>query len=640
MQILISSLGMNDIIAAETLCMCRQSIDPFLQHHPHARDLDIDEYWLLVTTGGLKAARDFQQWVGQRLQVRIWHLEADDIDTPERAEEARELVYRALLAANEQAPGQVIVSLTGARKTFGSDLQEAGRLLGCREFLHVIDFHGKQVKSSTEPLQDLSALSAVWMEGSRPSPLLLHDPPILRQDYPLGREGPWRPDQRLLWKELHERRRQAAGLAENFIKDLQEREPYPNWQSLYRLSPKKVKELREARVTQDDLDWLKALPKAELHCHLGGYLEVADQQEVARAIWPSLPEPLRQTAQAVAKRWNQEGWPVDWAQQLKAKPEERTALVCALLKESTQEKLTEQLWPGWPEQGTVPFEIYERAGDLSGSALLGNLEGLETYVRCLLARAAQAGLSYLELRANFAKYSPDPIHYLSRLREYFEAHRGELIVRVLWIVDRRDRLKETLIQQIVRAADEHQGWLVGIDLAGDETMAAAAEFAQKFEPFFERSLPITIHAGETESAKSIWEAAYRLHADRIGHGLKLKDNVELAHRFRERKICVELCPSSNRQIVGFAEEGDYPLKTYMEMGLPVTVCTDNPGISRTNLNQEYVVASQLTPGGLTRWQVLSLIYSAFRRAFLPADEKARLLRETDHKIFQLLNPPE
>ena len=60
-------------------------------------------------------------------------------------------------------------------------------------------------------------------------------------------------------------------------------------------------------------------------------------------------------------------------------------------------------------------------------------------------------------------------------------------------------------------------------------------------------------AGEGESPENIWQAAYHLHADRIGHGLTLTANPQLAARFRDRGICLELCPSSNREVVGFAD---------------------------------------------------------------------------------------
>ena len=94
------------------------------------------------------------------------------------------------------------------------------------------------------------------------------------------------------------------------------------------------------------------------------------------------------------------------------------------------------------------------------------------------------------------------------------------------------------------------------------------EIAHLFTPAFEYCLPITIHAGEGEQAESIWQAAYHLHADRIGHGLTLNDNANLAQRFRDRNICLELCPTSNREVVGFYDPR-YPAQPQLS-AIPVT----------------------------------------------------------------------
>lgn len=105
-------------------------------------------------------------------------------------------------------------------------------------------------------------------------------------------------------------------------------------------------------------------------------------------------------------------------------------------------------------------------------------------------------------------------------------------------------------------------------------------------------MPITIHAGEGEPAENIWASVYNLHAERVGHGLTLHQRPDLAARMRDRGIAVELCPTSNVEVVGFADPADprtepypdYPPRTlWRELGVPVVVCTDNPGICRTTL---------------------------------------------------------
>lgn len=168
--------------------------------------------------------------------------------------------------------------------------------------------------------------------------------------------------------------------------------------------------------------------------------------------------------------------------------------------------------------------------------------------------------------------------------------------------------------------------------------------APDFLSAFANCLPITIHAGEGESAENIWQAAYHLHADRIGHGLTLAQHPQLAARFRDRGIALELCPTSNREVVGFADPAHpasvqlpaYPLRPFIDLGLPVTLCTDNPGISRTTLAGEYLTAARMTPDGLTLWECLALMRQAFVHAFLPSAEREVLIKQADERVFALL----
>ncbi|HBH32938.1 MAG TPA: adenosine deaminase, partial [Desulfofustis sp.] len=85
------------------------------------------------------------------------------------------------------------------------------------------------------------------------------------------------------------------------------------------------------------------------------------------------------------------------------------------------------------------------------------------------------------------------------------------------------------------------------------------------------------------------------------------------------------------------DKGDeYPLKKYLDFGLAVTVNTDNRGISRTTMSRELLQAAKLSPQGLSRWEILRLIKNSFKAAFLPKDEKDRLLKEVDRQIFSLI----
>lgn len=184
--------------------------------------------------------------------------------------------------------------------------------------------------------------------------------------------------------------------------------------------------------------------------------------------------------------------------------------------------------------------------------------------------------------------------------------------------------------------------ITGFDLAGQEEGNDPARFQDIFLPLHHHFMNITIHAGEMAEDDKIWQAIYLLHARRIGHGLKLINNHKMMGYVRDHSIAIEMCPTSNLQTNSYRrfdrnEVGDeYPLKKYLEFGLPVTINTDNRGISATTLSNEYLQAARLTSGGLSRWDILRIIRHGFKAAFLPKNEKDRLLKQIDEKIFSLI----
>ena len=154
-------------------------------------------------------------------------------------------------------------------------------------------------------------------------------------------------------------------------------------------------------------------------------------------------------------------------------------------------------------------------------------------------------------------------------------------------------------------------------------------------PLLKRCMKITIHAGETEGAESIWEAVYHLSANRIGHGLKLLDRPELLQRFIDTGIGIEMCPSSNDQIVGFSRVKDsYPLREYLARGLKVTLNTDDCGISRTYLTNEFIKASRMC-SGLTLWDIIVLIRNSLSISFCDRETKCHLMHEFEDSIIKI-----
>lgn len=185
--------------------------------------------------------------------------------------------------------------------------------------------------------------------------------------------------------------------------------------------------------------------------------------------------------------------------------------------------------------------------------------------------------------------------------------------------------------------------VAGFDLAGQEQDYDPTLFQDEFMPLHRHFMNITIHAGEMTDEEKIWQAIYLLHAKRIGHGLKLVDNPQMMAFIRDHGLSLEMCPSSNHQTNSFAtfpktkqQQNLYPLHQYLHHGIEVTINTDNRFISNTTMSNEYWQAAAMSPGGLSKWQILKLLRSSFQSAFLPKDSKDKLLKEIDDEIFTLV----
>ncbi|TSE29914.1 Aminodeoxyfutalosine deaminase [Tepidimonas taiwanensis] len=710
-HILLCTLGASWGVIPEVLGFVAPDVLPLYARSPRRAEMEAqlrdnglmppDELWVL-TTGGAKTAQSLEQlqawWtlLGADMALRVWIADGtDQLATAHECKLLRELILRATLAAHDWAQGgQVLLSLAGGRKTMSADMQMAGTVLGAHAWLHVVGpeplpqalAQRPEPALFAQPLPEdlaVAVMPVVVGRGQRDETL---DVPIdgVRVDtehFPLPlAQGVlrWSPPANASWlaDELEHRQRQGAQLVRNYLSTVTSGDKLANWPGLLRLPPGVIDALRATRVGPQHERLLRALPKVDLHRHLGGCLDIAAQRRVGRAIWESLDADARaQALHEVTPLLKRGGdWPWNWPDLLRG--DRRAALSAAILVHAEDALLEAALYgatrPRWALKRRHPagFAAYERPGELSGSAVLGCAAALRPYAQEVVAAAAAEGLAAVELRGSPHKYAPhDPVAFVRDLHAALTAAGADvgcgspprvvgnataapaLRVGFVWILDRRQPGRaKGVIEAAVQAQREFPGFMLGVDLAGDERTSEPEKWAQWFEPAFRECLFVTVHAGEDEPADNIWQAAYHLHADRIGHGLTLADNRRLMSRFRERGICLELCPTSNMEVVGFDDpqlndsslpahmarqvvgSNVYPLREFLDAGLPLTLCTDNPGISRTTLANEYVVASRLTPGGLTLWEALTLMYQSFARSFLPAVDRQELMHAADAKI--------
>ena len=166
--------------------------------------------------------------------------------------------------------------------------------------------------------------------------------------------------------------------------------------------------------------------------------------------------------------------------------------------------------------------------------------------------------------------------------------------------------------------------LVGLDLAGDEANYPAILFKEHFKKGREAGWHITVHAGEAAGAESVWHAIRDLGAERIGHAVHAVDDPALIDYMGEHRIGVEANLTSNIQTKTVANLRSHPIRRFIENGVLVTLCTDDPSISGIDLPHEYIIAAPAA--GLGRNEIHLLQRNALKMAFLSDDEKADLLK--------------
>ncbi len=715
-HVLITTLGRNWEIVPEILGWTNPDLVDLYQDHPNRRELEslrlqydikpIQSLWIITTDEPeiTEALHTLRTWLGltasNRIRCRVVRVHGlRDLSSLNECRRMSEAIHQVVFCGSREAgrAGSLVLSLTGGRKTMSSDMQAAAAFFGCRALVHVVGRdnklpHFKKLdvhdfcKPFPAPLAD--AATPVVVARHAPSPLMdyqetwerpledcIHTSLLkalgslaLWQDYNLPiNETP-------LLEALEKRMQEASNLAANHASRIIQAETATNFLALYSLPPRMIQRLkqtfvgvkREPHQIEAEMSLLRRLPKAELHCHLGGVLTVTEMIEVAASVGEMLQK-YKSRLQPWLDAWKSRldtmdpvrlGEGMDWKtlrQAVPGVPEPLPVAAFMLLFESSPHVLEEMIYGTYLQEKNfvgIGFEAYEALGDLQGSALLQCEETLRAACRILGRKAREHNVLHLEVRCSPKNYTRGGLSALKVLEIIAEElDRSGPQSTVLLLIGSRHRdlsaLQESvaLAQKVLEQESVVSRMLAGFDLAGNERVLAAEKVREVFLPLMERCLHATIHAGEIADASSVWQAVYHLNAERIGHGLTLRENPTLLERFRDRRIALEMCPSSNCQIVGFrdahlpgsAYRPVYPLATYLKQGLRVTVNTDNPGISRTDFSTEYHRAGRLTANGLSLWDILLLIRNAFKAAFTNAPTRHALLREAENRILQGLD---
>lgn len=581
-------------------------------------------------TSGIARIRDWFSVHSPGVMVTVTRLQdvpnITGSDDHEAFEEGlfRWVVHRRRVARAQGA--KVEFCLAGGYKTMSAAMQQAAEVFGCDGLFHVLADGKPEDDAGIIAARDAGQIR--WIElgphlGWPEFRSLAEVDSESESGWFVSPDGTrWIPrvpaSGRRLRQRVMESLERLQHIAERW--DVLEQPPF---RALAGLPEPDLAWLREPLRPADPRDqaWVAALPKVELHCHLGGF---------------GTSGPLLDEVRAAA-----------------ADPD----LLPALLERSVPS--------GWPlPEIPIGLDRYMPLGDNNGSGLLKDPGCLRRQVELLYVNLVAQRVEYAEIRCSPGNYA-DPARgrsaweVLSDIVATFNECRAAARARadnsaapevqLLIIATRRDGgdFRTGISRHLALAATAFEHWraspgcrILGVDLAGYEERATRAHyFREDFTAVHWAGLAVTVHAGENDDAEAIWSAVFDLNARRIGHALHLISSPALLDAVSSRGIGIEMCPYANQQIVGFAlGEGAsavsrdhsaagfgavYPLSEYLRRGIAVSVNTDNIGTSGAGLTDKLLLAARLCPG-LRRLDLLQLIANGARTSFLSEPDRNRL----------------
>jgi len=187
--------------------------------------------------------------------------------------------------------------------------------------------------------------------------------------------------------------------------------------------------------------------------------------------------------------------------------------------------------------------------------------------------------------------------------------------------------------------------VVGFDIAGAEAGFPPTRHLDAFEYMRRENGHFTIHAGEAFGLPSIWEALQWCGADRLGHGVRIVDDItvegngtatlgRLAAYVRDTRVPLEMCPSSNVQTGAVSSIGEHPIGLLRRLGFRVTVNTDNRLMSDCSMTSEMLALVEAFGYGWSDLQWLTV--NAMKSAFIPFDERLTLINDVIKPAYAAL----
>ncbi len=186
-------------------------------------------------------------------------------------------------------------------------------------------------------------------------------------------------------------------------------------------------------------------------------------------------------------------------------------------------------------------------------------------------------------------------------------------------------------ESCVRTVDwaiRHREHILGIDLADSERDFPLREFVKPVMKAKEAGLKVTIHTGEDTPASFVKETIELANPDRIGHGIHAIEDMQVVELLKERDITLEVNPWSNYLTNSVRTIEKHPLKRLFDLGVKVTINSDDPEVLETNLNNEYRIAHEIL--GMSMDEIAACNRNAYEASFIPEADKKRVWEKYFH----------
>jgi len=225
--------------------------------------------------------------------------------------------------------------------------------------------------------------------------------------------------------------------------------------------------------------------------------------------------------------------------------------------------------------------------------------------------------------------------YFAGLTKGRQRARDEFGVEIAWIFDivrenPEPAHPEYTLSAAVAGKDDG---VVALGLGGYETHHPPGRFAPWFERARAAGLHSIPHAGEMGGPESIWDAIRLLGAERIGHGVHAVEDPDLVDYLREKRIPLEVCPTSNICLGIYPDYSAHPFRALRDAGVPVTINSDDPPLFNTTLNREAALLA--APFAYDVADIDDILLNGVRYSCLPHDRKAAMLASFEVELDAL-----